>query len=88
MCGRYVRRSDKQHIAEAFKLGRLPEGFELPPDWNIASTTNQPIIRSDPETGERDMALMRWGTLAAWSSVVRLSLLITHLFFETAQVVD
>ena len=30
-----------------------PEGFELPPDWNITPTTNQPIIRSDPETGER-----------------------------------
>jgi hypothetical protein len=24
----------------AFKLGRLPEGFELPPEWNVAPTTN------------------------------------------------
>jgi hypothetical protein len=55
ICGRYYRRSDKQRIAEAFKLGRLPEGFELPPDWNIAPSTNQPVIRSDPETGEREM---------------------------------
>jgi hypothetical protein len=29
MCGRYYRRSDKQRIAEAFKLGRLPEGFTI-----------------------------------------------------------
>jgi hypothetical protein len=65
MCGRYYRRSDKQRIAEAFKLGRLPEGFELPPDWNIAPSTNQPIIRSDPETGEREMVLMRWGLVPA-----------------------
>jgi putative SOS response-associated peptidase YedK len=48
MCGRYYRRSDKQRIAEAFKLGRLPESFELPPDWNIAPSTEQPIIRPDP----------------------------------------
>jgi hypothetical protein len=27
MCGRYYRRSDKQRIAEAFHLGKLPEGF-------------------------------------------------------------
>jgi putative SOS response-associated peptidase YedK len=65
MCGRYYRRSDKQRIAEAFKLGRLPEDFELPPDWNIAPTTNQPIIRPDPETGEREMVLMRWGLVPA-----------------------
>jgi putative SOS response-associated peptidase YedK len=65
MCGRYYRRSDKQRIAEVFKLGRLPEGFELPPDWNIAPSTNQPIIRSDPETGEREMVLMRWGLIPA-----------------------
>jgi putative SOS response-associated peptidase YedK len=65
VCGRYYRRSDKQRIAEAFKLGRLPEGFELPPDWNIAPSTNQPIIRSDPETGEREMVLMRWGLIPA-----------------------
>jgi hypothetical protein len=24
MCGRYYRRSDKQRIAEAFKVGKLP----------------------------------------------------------------
>jgi hypothetical protein len=30
MCGRYYRRSDKQRIKEAFRLGELPEGFVLP----------------------------------------------------------
>jgi hypothetical protein len=35
MCDRYYRRSDKQRIAEAFKLGKLPEGFVLP-DWDCS----------------------------------------------------
>jgi putative SOS response-associated peptidase YedK len=61
MCGRYYRRSDKQRIAEAFKLGKLPEGFELPPDFNIAPSTFQPVIRSAKETGDRELVLMRWG---------------------------
>jgi len=65
MCGRYYRRSDKKRIAEAFNLGRLPEAFELPPDWNMVPTTNQPIIRSARETGEREMVLMRWGLVPA-----------------------
>ena len=34
MCGRYLRRSGKQRIAEAFKVGHLPEDFVLPPDTN------------------------------------------------------
>jgi hypothetical protein len=38
--GRYFRCSDKQRIAEAFKLDRLPEGFVLPPDnYNVAPMT-------------------------------------------------
>ena len=41
MCGRYYRRSDKQRIADAFRLGQLPEGFVLPPDFNVAPTTTQ-----------------------------------------------
>ena len=45
MCGRYYRRSDKQKIAEAFQLGKLPDGFVLPPDYNVAPTTFQPVIR-------------------------------------------
>lgn len=44
MCGRYYRRSDKQRIAEAFKVGKLPPSFELPPDYNIAPSTLQPIL--------------------------------------------
>jgi putative SOS response-associated peptidase YedK len=37
----------------------------MPSDWNIAPSTNQPIVRSDPETGEREMVLMRWGLIPA-----------------------
>ena len=61
MCGRYYRRSDKQRIAEAFHLGKLPDDFVLPPDYNVAPTTFQPVIRANRETGERELATMRWG---------------------------
>jgi putative SOS response-associated peptidase YedK len=56
MCGRYYRRSDKQRIAEAFHLGKLPDEFVLPPwDYNVAPTTFQPVIRNTKETGEREL---------------------------------
>ncbi len=63
MCGRYLRRSDKQRIAEAFRLGTLPDSFILPPDYNVAPTSMQPIIRLNRDTGEREMVLMRWGLI-------------------------
>ena len=77
MCGRYLRRADKQRIAEAFRLGELPEGFVLPEwDYNVAPTTFQPVIRNARETGRRELVLMRWGlvptfatSLAEWKGV-------------------
>jgi putative SOS response-associated peptidase YedK len=61
VCGRYLRRSDKQRIAEAFKLGQLPEDFVLPPDFNVAPGTFQPVVRLNRETHEREVVMMRWG---------------------------
>jgi putative SOS response-associated peptidase YedK len=37
----------------------------LPPDYNIAPSTLQPIIRPDSETGERELVMMRWGLIPA-----------------------
>lgn len=61
MCGRYLRRSDKQRLADAFHLGKLPEELLLPPDYNIAPGTFQPAIRLHRDTGDRELVLMRWG---------------------------
>jgi hypothetical protein len=64
MCGRYYRRSEKQEISERFRVGKVAD-FPLAPDYNIAPSTFQPIIRPDPETGERSLVQMRWGLIPA-----------------------
>ena len=62
MCGRYYRRSDKQRIAEAYRLGEIPFDLVLPDwDFNVAPTTFQPVIRHSRDTGHRELVLMRWG---------------------------
>jgi putative SOS response-associated peptidase YedK len=60
MCGRYYTRRQKQEIAERMRAKKV---FSEPfaPDYNIAPTTFQPIIRLDRESYEREMALARWG---------------------------
>src|SRR5258708_1112364 len=69
MCGRYVRRSDKRWIAEHFRVrGELPEFI---PDYNIAPTTFQPVIRLDRATGERELATMRCALVPAFAKDLR-----------------
>ena len=65
MCGRYYRRSDKQRIAEAFRIG-VPPSFDILPDYNVAPTTEQPVIVEDRDTGERTLHAMVWGLVPAW----------------------
>ena len=42
-------------------MGKLPDDLVLPPDYNVAPSTFQPVIRAERETGERELAMMRWG---------------------------
>jgi putative SOS response-associated peptidase YedK len=44
MCGRYYSRGDKQRIAEAFKVGKMPPGYHLPADYNIAARSSQSSV--------------------------------------------
>ena len=60
MCGRYFSNSDKQKIAESFQLREVPD-IALAPNYNIAPTTFEPVIRIGRDSGERELELMRWG---------------------------
>jgi putative SOS response-associated peptidase YedK len=63
MCGRYGRRSDKQKIAEEFRVKNDLTVLSMPPhDYNVAPTTFQPVIRESKD-GTREMVLMRWGLI-------------------------
>jgi len=76
MCGRYGRRADKQRIAEWFHTHNTDvfndEYYEinstrLAPSYNIAPESIQPVVRLDRDTGERVLALMKWGLVPYWS---------------------
>ncbi len=72
MCGRYVRRGDKQKLAEHFRA--QPNPLELPmpdADYNVAPTTHQPIIRQSRETGDRELILARWGLVPFFTKDIK-----------------
>jgi len=69
MCGRYYRQSDKQKIAETSNVTKWAPDVHLAPDYNVAPSTFQPIIRARPEDGEREIVLMRWGLIPAKAAI-------------------
>ena len=69
MCGRYGRRADKQRIAEYMQTHNttvLDDSY-FAPTYNAAPQDMHPVMRSDRETGERELTVMRWGLVPYWS---------------------
>lgn len=76
MCGRYGRRGDKQRIAEWMQTHNTDvfneeyyeiNGIRFAPSYNISPESTQPVVRLDRDTGERVLALMKWGLIPYWS---------------------
>jgi putative SOS response-associated peptidase YedK len=45
---------------------------DFAPSYNIAPQSMQPVVRLDPDTGERELAIMRWGLVPYWSKTVKM----------------
>jgi putative SOS response-associated peptidase YedK len=82
MCGRYARKSDKQKIAEAFHVA-----VDGVPDFawsfNAAPQSFQPVVRLNAETGEREIAILRWGLIPFWSKDAKIGLSTINAKAET-----
>jgi putative SOS response-associated peptidase YedK len=63
------RRADKQRIAEWMQTHdtNVFDDSYFKPSYNIGSQNFQPVVRLDPETGERELTVMRWGLVPFWS---------------------
>jgi putative SOS response-associated peptidase YedK len=68
MCGRYYTKRQKQEIAERLRAKTV---FEEPmaPDFNIAPSTFQPVMRLGRETGERELVQLQWGLLPFFAKI-------------------
>jgi putative SOS response-associated peptidase YedK len=80
MCGRYITRAQKQEIACRFNVGENIFDDPLPPNFNVAPSTFQPIIRLARDTNGREMVLARWGLIpyfvkdiSAWKSITTIN---------------
>lgn len=66
MCGRFTLSiPDPDALGQTFALGSVPP--DLPPRFNIAPTQPVVTVVRDPDSGENQLAVMRWGLIPSWS---------------------
>ena len=63
MCGRYALNTTSEKLIETFQLLK---GIDFAPRFNIAPTSNVPVIRQSPE-GNRVADLLKWGLIPHWA---------------------
>jgi putative SOS response-associated peptidase YedK len=64
MCGRFTLRSSPNAVAKVFGLADPPH---LEPHFNIAPSQSVAVVRQQPETHQRELALLRWGLIPFWA---------------------
>jgi putative SOS response-associated peptidase YedK len=64
MCGRFTLRTPTRILVEQFQLGDVPD---LAPRFNIAPTQDVPVVRVNPKTERRELALLHWGLIPFWA---------------------
>ncbi|SHI82452.1 Putative SOS response-associated peptidase YedK [Roseomonas rosea] len=67
MCGRYFLQRDATSLGRYFEV---PEASPMPnfaPSWNMAPTQDGVVLRRNPESGARQLGLLRWGLVPHWA---------------------
>jgi putative SOS response-associated peptidase YedK len=65
VCGRYASYLPPEFIARLFRtVNALPNAMAT---WNLAPSQEAMVIRRHPETGERQLDLLKWGLLPNWT---------------------
>ena len=72
MCGRFARRSTQQVLADWFGV-ELEDMPWFAPTYNAAPQSVQPVVRLNRDTGQREVALLRWGLVPFWAKDAKLA---------------
>jgi putative SOS response-associated peptidase YedK len=81
MCGRFQASRSAEEIARWFKTtGPLPNTRER---YNAAPTQSLLNVLRDPDTGERQLAVLRWGLIPFWAKDAKIAYSTINAMAET-----
>ena len=72
MCGRFARRSTQEVLADWFGV-ELEDIPWFAPTFNAAPQSVQPVVRLNRDSGNREVALMRWGLVPFWAKDAKIA---------------
>ena len=72
MCGRFARRSTQEVLADWFGV-ELEDMPWFAPTYNAAPQSVQPVVRLNRDSGQREVALLRWGLVPFWAKDAKLA---------------
>ena len=67
MCGRYASTKSAEDLVAEFDAVSIAVDEPLHPDYNVAPTTEVPVVRRSRSRGGRVVDALRWGLVPAWS---------------------
>lgn len=66
MCGRFAQSKMDDALVEEFGItGSVPDS-PLPASWNITPTKEIYLVKANPRSPARDLAIASWGLIAPW----------------------
>jgi putative SOS response-associated peptidase YedK len=65
VCGRFTLKTSRAKIAELIGLHKSLPLFE--PQYNIAPSQPVLAVRIEPERGEREGTMLKWGLIPSWA---------------------
>lgn len=67
MCGRFTHKLSWTDIVRLYRLTdpEPPQGWSA--RYNLAPSQIAPVIRRNPDTGARELAMLRWGLVPFWA---------------------
>jgi len=80
MCGRFVRKEDREALESRFGFDG-PQGVLLGPEYNIAPSQDCPVVALEGD--RRVLRLMRWGLVPAWADDVKIGYRMINARAET-----
>ena len=81
MCGRFAMIRSPAEYAAAVGAASWPEAK---PHYNLAPSQTGPVAREQPETGQRELAGLKWGLVPHWATDTKVGYKMINARSETA----
>lgn len=83
MCGRYTQILSWSDLVELYRITAAATPLNIEASYNVAPTQSVPIVRRARGSGERELAMVRWGLVPFWAKDLKVGYSLINARAET-----